>query len=136
MIYEETDNYKLEEPDKKEDTAKKFDNEKIRMDLLPVRALTGIAEVLTHGAKKYGDRNWENGLKWSRVFGATLRHLFAWWGGEDIDKESGLHHLKHVGCNILFLLEFIITRKDLDDRPNKAKDPIDYDAIKKDLTTI
>jgi hypothetical protein len=97
---------------------KKFDDEKLRMDLLSTQAIEGIAEILTFGAKKYGDRNWEKGLNYSRIFAALLRHLFAWWQGEDIDPESGLHHIDHVACNAHFLQHFIKTIGGLDDRPS------------------
>ena len=45
----------------------KYDKNKLRVDLLSFQALQGIAEILTFGAKKYGDRNWEKGLSFSRV---------------------------------------------------------------------
>ncbi len=95
----------------------KFDQEKIRVDLLPPDALEEISKVLTHGAKKYGDRNWELGMDWNRPYGALLRHLWAWWRGEDYDPESGIHHLAHVGCNILFLLTYSIRKVGKDTRP-------------------
>jgi hypothetical protein len=79
---------------------------KTRFDLLPVGALTEIAEVLTFGAEKYGAHNWSRGTAWSRYFAALLRHLFAWWGGEDRDPETGASHLAHAGCCLLFLLEY------------------------------
>jgi hypothetical protein len=71
---------------------KKFDEEKLRLDLLPIDPLRAIGKILTFGAKKYGDRNWEKGLKWSRVYGALQRHLFAYWDGEDTDEETGESH--------------------------------------------
>ena len=95
----------------------KFDTEKIRVDLLPVKPVLEIAKVFTFGANKYADRNWEKGLKWGRVYGAALRHLFYWFLGEDKDPESGLSHLAHAGCNIMFLLEYANTHPELDDRP-------------------
>jgi hypothetical protein len=79
---------------------------KTRFDLVPVGALTEIAEVLTFGAEKYGAHNWSRGTGWSRYFGALLRHLYAWWGGEDRDPETGASHLAHAGCCLLFLLEY------------------------------
>jgi hypothetical protein len=95
----------------------KLDSEKLRMDLIPASAIESLAEVLTYGAKKYADRNWEKGIKWGRVYAATLRHLLAWWRGENLDPESGLPHLAHAMCNIAFLLEFSKKRKEFDDRP-------------------
>jgi dATP/dGTP diphosphohydrolase, N-terminal len=52
-----------------------------------------IARVLTFGAMKYGDRDWERVIAWGRVFGTVQRYLWAWWGGEDTDPEMGYSHL-------------------------------------------
>ena len=101
-------------PDPQE--GRKFDKEKPRVDLLPGDALIEIGKVLAHGAKKYDDRNWELGMDWNRPFGALLRHLWAWWGGEDIDEDSGLHHLAHAGCNVLFLLTYTLRNTGKDTR--------------------
>lgn len=86
--------------------AVKNDKDKLRMDLIYPGALTGLAEVLSYGAKKYGDRNWEEGMEWGRIYGATIRHLNAWWSGEEEDPETDLSHLKHAMCNIMFLLAY------------------------------
>lgn len=95
----------------KQDPGNKFDGEKLRLDLLSFQAIQGTADVLTFGAKKYGDRNWENGLSFSRVFGALLRHLFAWWLGKDNDDETGLSHLDHAACCLMFLQHYSKNKK-------------------------
>lgn len=89
--------------------AVKYDNGKPRMDLLPPKALNGIADVFGYGAKKYEDFNYKNGkgLLWSRVYAACLRHLNDWNGGEDIDPESGKPHLYHAGCCVMMLIDLI-----------------------------
>jgi hypothetical protein len=103
-----------------EDGGQKFDDDKTRMELLPPRALERISDVLTFGAKKYDDRNWELGLKYSRLFGAFMRHMWAWWRGENKDPETGLSHLAHAGCCLLMMLEFEeLEYDDLDDRPSE-----------------
>jgi len=105
-------------PKQTKDTgAIKHDASKLRMDLIPMSAIVGLAEVLTFGANKYNDRNWEKGFPWSRVYSALLRHLFAWFSGETNDKETGYNHLFHVLCNTAFLIEFATTHPELDDRP-------------------
>lgn len=97
----------------------KFDSQKIRVELLPTESLEEIAKALTFGAAKYGDWNWSKGLAWSRILGAAMRHLFAFARGEDKDPESGLSHLAHLGCCVLFLLYHEKHHKQLDDRrPN------------------
>lgn len=94
----------------------KFDLGKSRYDLIPPNPLEELARVYTYGAKKYDDNNWRKGLKWGRVFGAIMRHLWRFWWGEDFDKESGLPHLSHAAWGCFTLLEYMITHKELDDR--------------------
>jgi hypothetical protein len=83
----------------------KHDQGKPRMELLSAVALKKIAEVMSFGAHKYEDHNWRKGFKWSRLYGAALRHTLAHMDGEDKDPETGLSHLAHAGCCIMFLLE-------------------------------
>lgn len=97
----------------------KHDKEKLRTDLIPPSAVTALAEALTYGVTKYSARNWEKGMYWGRPYGAALRHLLAWWGGQELDPDSGLHHLKHAICNLAFLIEYEQTHPELDDRPCK-----------------
>lgn len=94
----------------------KHDAGKHRYDLLPPDALEYMVDVFTYGARKYEDRNWEKGMKWGRVFGATMRHLWAFWRGQDIDPESGLHHIAHAAANCLFLLAYAMRKVGEDDR--------------------
>ena len=91
---------------------KKFDSGKLRWDLLPVNAVREIVKVLTFGADKYGANNWQEVVEAKRrYYAAALRHLTAWWEGEINDQESGLHHLGHAGCCIVFLLWLDLTGK-------------------------
>ncbi len=98
------------------ETATKHDQEKIPLELLSPIALDMIAEVMAFGAKKYAAHNWRRGMSWSRLLGASLRHILAYLGGEDKDPESGLSHLAHAGCCIMFLLEYIAKGLGKDDR--------------------
>lgn len=95
----------------------KFDNGKVRYDLLPPEGVNAVAVILTLGAEKYSARNWELGMDWSRPFGACLRHLFAWWGGEDRDPDTGKSHLWHAACNLFFLITYEKRGVGKDDRP-------------------
>jgi hypothetical protein len=100
--------------------ALKFDSEKARVELLPFAALEETAKVLGFGAEKYGEHNWRNGFKWSRLLGALLRHTFAFIRGEDKDPETGLSHMAHAACCVLFLLEHILLKYGEDDRYTKT----------------
>ena len=115
----------IEEKRAKADFSKfvKFDDEKIRYELLDPYALQEIARVLTYGAKKYNDHNWSKCNSVTRYFGACCRHLFAWLRGEDNDSETGINHLAHAGCCIFFMIG-LLQRKGgkVDDRCSKTKD--------------
>jgi len=97
-------------------TGIKHDSNKAPMSLLSREALERTAEVLAFGAKKYAAHNWRRGFEWSRPLSAAQRHLLAFQDGEDRDPESGLSHLAHAMCCIMFLLEFEKTHRELDDR--------------------
>jgi len=89
---------------------------KTRFDLVPFAAVGEIAEVLAYGADKYSANNWCRGTNWGRYFAALCRHIFAWWRGEDVDAETGLSHLAHAGCCLLFLIEYQRNGWGTDDR--------------------
>lgn len=85
----------------------KDDQEKVRLDLVEPDFIEGIGEVLTFGAKKYTANSWQDVEDAeNRYYAAALRHLMAYRKGETADEESGLSHLKHVACNLMFLLHF------------------------------
>lgn len=97
----------------------KHDQHKDPWHLLPWDAVRGIVRVLAFGAGKYGDRNWENGLAWSRCHSAAIRHLSSWWQREGRDPETGYSHLWHAGCCILFLIAYEMRKTGTDDRPKR-----------------
>lgn len=101
----------------------KQDEGKLRWDLLPTRALNELVKVYGFGlAKGYPARNWEKGMEWSRPFAALMRHAWAFWGGESVDKESGLPHMAHAAWNALALVEYLVQGKGRDDRPHQGGD--------------
>jgi len=95
---------------------KKFDEGKVRVDLLPSESLFAVAEVLTFGASKYGEHNWRKGMAWSRLYAAAQRHMMKWNAGETHDEESGKNHLAHACVNLLMLLSYEKSCRELDDR--------------------
>lgn len=87
-----------------------------RYDLIPAGPLKLLAEHYGRGAKKYEERNWEKGYKWSLSFAAMMRHAWAFWRGEDIDAETGSPHLVAVAWHAFCLLEFAQRHPKMDDR--------------------
>lgn len=100
--------------DKKKGTAAgiKLDEGKLRYDLYPIEAYKGCTEVITFGANKYTDNGWKTVRPKSRYYSALLRHLIAQIEWEEngnkglaLDEESGLPHLDHAQCNLVFYRE-------------------------------
>jgi len=87
-----------------------------RMDLLPYDVLMNVSKHYAIGADKYDDRNWERGYDWSLSFGALMRHLAAWWQGEEHDEE-GNSHLSAILFHALTLNAFALRGIGNDDRP-------------------
>ena len=82
----------------------------------PVIGETGLA--MFEGARKYGRHNWRNvGVRSSVYYDAALRHLAAWWEGEDTDAESGLSHLAKAMAGLHVLRDAQIRGMMVDDRP-------------------
>ena len=97
----------------------KFDQEKPDLSLLPREFLDEVAKAMMHGEKKYGRYNYTNGLAWSRVIAACLRHVTAFAAGEDNDSESGVSHLGHAGACILMLVVYFKRSIGTDNREKK-----------------
>lgn len=88
------------------ENGRKFDIGKLEYGLLPPLALAETVKVLTFGAQKYERDNWQKVPDSKRrYFDAMQRHVWAWKQGEQIDEESGIHHLAHAMCCMMFLYE-------------------------------
>lgn len=99
----------------------KFDSAKPDLSLLPIEFLNEVAFAMMHGEKKYGRYNFTNGMSWSRIIAAGLRHLYAFAAGEDLDKESGVSHLGHAGACVLMLVVYFKRQLGEDNRENSKK---------------
>jgi Domain of unknown function (DUF5664) len=95
----------------------KYDQGKLRLELVPVEAVEAIARAMTYGANKYGDWNWSKGIDHMRLVGAALRHLTAYMRGEDLDKESNNSHLDHALASLAMLRASVQNNLGKDDRP-------------------
>lgn len=84
----------------------KHDSGKLLWDLLPWHATEEVVEVLTYGARKYTPNNWRNAEGTSRFFAAAMRHIVSYITGQKRDPETGIHHLAHAICNLMFIIEW------------------------------
>lgn len=102
----------------------RFNEGKLKWSLVDWDAFEEMVRVLMFGAKKYDAHNWKKGLKVTEIVESLQRHVNAIMRGEDIDPESGLPHIGHIQCNVMFLGYMFKYRKNMDDRfrdPNKLK---------------
>ena len=83
----------------------KFDGEKVRLDLVEPSIIEAIGKVRTYGVKKYGDEQSWRKVEKPRYIAAAMRHFEAYRKGESNDAESGMPHLWHCACNLMFLIE-------------------------------
>lgn len=86
-----------------------------RFSLIPSEFLWALAEHYGRGARKYEDRNWEKGYKWSLSLDAHSRHLHLWLGGEDNDGETGTNHLIAAAWHLIALFIFQLRGLGTDD---------------------
>ncbi|MET3995852.1 hypothetical protein ABID65_007524 [Bradyrhizobium sp. S3.9.2] len=85
---------------------------------LPVLMETAVA--MAEGGFKYGAHNYRvRGVCASVYVDATIRHVFDFWEGMDIDEESGAHlsHITKAIASLTVLRDSMIRGNWIDDRP-------------------
>lgn len=87
-----------------------------RYSLLPVEALAEVTELYNFGTQKYAAHNWRKGYEFSKSYDSLMRHANAFWGGENIDPETGKSHLAGVVFHALALMTFVKEHPEFDDR--------------------
>lgn len=95
---------------------------KAPLSTLPAGVLAEVGVAMLEGAAKYGRSNYrEAGVRGSIYYDAVMRHLFAWWEGEDIDPDSGISHVTKAMSALLVLRDCMMQDNWTDDRPPKSK---------------
>lgn len=92
---------------------------KVPLSCIPVRVLWRVGLAMLEGAAKYGRHNYRGaGVRASVYFDAVVaRHLFPWWEGEDVDKDSGLSHIDKAIAGLMVLRDSMLQGNWTDDRP-------------------
>ncbi len=86
------------------DPKKQLGEQKPPLALIAPAAEEECAKALACGGSKYGLWNWRiNDVEMMTYLHAMKRHINCLLDGEDIDPESGAHHLGNVmaGCSIV-----------------------------------
>lgn len=86
--------------------------------LVPVVPLREVARVYGHGAVKYAPNNWRLGYPFAWSLDSLGRHIEAFKEGEDLNPETGLHHLAHAAFHLFSLMDWSMNKnyKQFDDR--------------------
>lgn len=96
-------------------------SDKLPLHLVPSTAIAFASLAHLEGACKYGRFNWRSaGVRSSIYVDALERHISRWFNGEDLDNDSGLHHLAHASACINILIDSMVCGKLEDDRPPAA----------------
>ena len=95
--------------------------QKSPMSVIPSPFLHQLGLALMEGALKYGRHNYRAvGVRYSVYYDAMMRHMNAWWEGEDFDEESGLPHPVKAAACMCILSESIMRENGNDDRPPRS----------------
>lgn len=107
----------------------RYNEGKLRYDLLEPYAIEQLVKIFTMGSKKYAPNNWLKGLPWMDVISSLKRHLAEFEKGEDFDKESQLLHMAHVAWNAMAVVSYYKHRPEFDNRlvNSFAKKKISFD---------
>jgi len=117
----------------------RYNQGKLRYDLLEPYAIEQLAKVFTKGAEKYAPRNWEKGMSWSSVLASLKRHIAEFEKGVDFDPETLLLHASHMAWNAMALVSYYKIAPEFDDRRhtylNLPKVGVDIDGVLADFAT-
>ena len=88
---------------------------------LPANVTKEVSIGMMEGAIKYGRHNYRiAGIRASTYIDATIGHLFDYWEGQDIDPDSGLHHITKAIASLYVLRDAQMRNMCEDDRPPKS----------------
>ena len=94
---------------------------KVPMSTVPATVMAEIGVAMLEGASKYGRHNYRVvGVRGSVYYDGVMRHLMAWWEGEDLDPDSGMSHVTKAITSLVVLRDAMMQGKFTDDRPPRA----------------
>lgn len=110
---------------------------KVSLGLIPLSAQIHTALAHLDGALKYGAWNWrEKGVAASVYINAALRHILKWYHGEELDADSGIHHLGHAIACLNIVLDSQTFRNLVDDRPPADNSPQMLDKFREEVVRL
>lgn len=98
---------------------------KVPLSTVPCLVLLEVGLAMLEGAQKYGRHNYRaDGVRASVYFDALMRHMMAWWEGEDIDPDSALSHVTKAIASLIVLRDSMMNGNWTDDRPQRLSVPV------------
>jgi hypothetical protein len=95
---------------------------KVSLHYVPTQVMMEISLGMLEGGLKYGSHNYRSsGVRSSVYFDALMRHIFAWWEGEEIDPDSGINHVSKALSSLVVLRDAMMNDMLNDDRPIALK---------------
>lgn len=92
-------------------------NGKPEVSQLDPRFILALADLMTKSAEKYGKYNWALGQEFHTPYDSLMRHILAFWSGENEDKESLRNHLLHAAANCMIMwTSYELNNQSLDTR--------------------
>lgn len=96
---------------------------KVPLHCVPCRVLMELGLAMMEGGRKYGTHNYRSvGVRASVYYNAIMRHIMAWWEGEDDDPDSGVCHLIKAMACLTVLRDSMHMGNWVDDRPIRLPD--------------
>lgn len=91
---------------------------KVPLSTVSAPVLMEMGLGMLEGDRKYGRHNYRVvAIRESVYYDAVMRHLIAWWEGEDVDPDSGLHHVTKALSCLAVLRDAQLSKNTIDDRP-------------------
>ncbi len=105
---------------------------KVPLHVVPSKPLLEVGLAMMEGGRKYGAHNYRQiGVRMSTYYDAIMRHVVSWWEGEDIDPDSGIHHLVKAMACLFVVRDGMHMGNCIDDRPIQYPDGINMNEFNK-----
>jgi hypothetical protein len=100
---------------------------------VPTGVTREVGIAMMEGSMKYGRHNYRvAGVRAGIYYDAAIGHLNDWWDGQDIDPDSGLHHITKAIAGLYVLRDAQLRKMCKDDRPP----PCDIEEDKANMQKI
>jgi len=97
---------------------------KVPFSTVSAQVMAEVGLAMLEGARKYGRHNYRvAGVRASVYYDGTMRHLTAWWEGQDMDPDTDdqVSHITKAIASLTVLRDAMLNDMWTDDRPPPVK---------------